>query len=79
MNFGRSQPRSQPIVRVACLGGRNSRFCLHGLAFAGIDLKITPAGEIFCFEVNPSPDFSFYEANTGQPIASALARYLARF
>ena len=50
-----------------------------GLAFAGIDLKITPAGEIFCFEVNPSPAFSFYEANTGQPIASALARYLARF
>jgi glutathione synthase/RimK-type ligase-like ATP-grasp enzyme len=48
-----------------------------GLAFAGIDLKITPAGEIFCFEVNPSPAFSFYEANTGQPIADALARHLA--
>jgi glutathione synthase/RimK-type ligase-like ATP-grasp enzyme len=48
-----------------------------GLAFAGIDLKITPAGEIFCFEVNPCPAFSFYEANTGQPIASLLARYLA--
>jgi glutathione synthase/RimK-type ligase-like ATP-grasp enzyme len=48
-----------------------------GLAFAGIDLKITPAGEIFCFEVNPCPAFSFYEANTGQPIAFALARYLA--
>jgi len=48
-----------------------------GLAFAGIDLKITPDGEIFCFEVNPCPAFSFYEANTGQPIAFALARYLA--
>jgi glutathione synthase/RimK-type ligase-like ATP-grasp enzyme len=47
-----------------------------GLAFAGIDLKVTPAGEIFCFEVNPSPAFSFYEANTGQSIASSLARYL---
>jgi glutathione synthase/RimK-type ligase-like ATP-grasp enzyme len=47
-----------------------------GLAFAGIDLKVTPAGEFFCFEVNPSPAFSFYEANTGQPIASSLARYL---
>ena len=48
-----------------------------GLAFAGIDLKITPSGEVFCFEVNPSPAFSFYEANTGQPIAAAVARYLA--
>lgn len=47
------------------------------LPFAGIDLKITASGEVFCFEVNPSPAFSFYEANTGQPISQALARYLA--
>ena len=49
---------------------------LH-LPFAGIDLKITPAGEVFCFEVNPSPAFSFFETSTGQPIARAIARYLA--
>ncbi len=48
-----------------------------GLAFAGIDLKITPDNQVFCFEVNPSPAFSYYEANTGQPIARAVARYLA--
>jgi glutathione synthase/RimK-type ligase-like ATP-grasp enzyme len=48
-----------------------------GLAFAGIDLKITPDDRVYCFEVNPSPAFSYYEANTGQPIAHALARYLA--
>ena len=48
-----------------------------GLAFAGIDLKITPEGEVYCFEVNPSPAYSYYEANTGQPIAAAVARYLA--
>jgi glutathione synthase/RimK-type ligase-like ATP-grasp enzyme len=48
-----------------------------GLDFAGIDLKITPEGRIFCFEVNPSPAFSYYEANTGQPISKALALYLA--
>jgi glutathione synthase/RimK-type ligase-like ATP-grasp enzyme len=48
-----------------------------GLAFAGIDLKITPAGEVYCFEVNPCPAFSFYEANTEQPIAAAVARHLA--
>ncbi|HEY0323793.1 MAG TPA: ATP-grasp domain-containing protein [Pyrinomonadaceae bacterium] len=49
-----------------------------GLAFAGIDLKITPDDRVYCFEVNPSPAFSYYEANTGQPIALALARYLAQ-
>jgi hypothetical protein len=48
-----------------------------GLPFAGVDLKITPAGEVVCFEVNPSPAFSYYESHTGQPIARAVARYLA--
>lgn len=48
-----------------------------GLDFAGIDLKITPEGRVYCFEVNPSPAFSWYEASTGQPIARAVARYLA--
>ncbi len=49
-----------------------------GLAFAGIDLKFAPNGEVFCFEVNPSPAFSFYQANTDQPIAASVARYLAK-
>jgi len=48
-----------------------------GLAFAGIDLKLTPDGDVYCFEVNPCPAYSYYEANTGQPIADAVARYLA--
>jgi glutathione synthase/RimK-type ligase-like ATP-grasp enzyme len=48
-----------------------------GLAFAGIDLRIGPDGEATCFEVNPAPAYSYYEANTGQPIAASLARYLA--
>jgi glutathione synthase/RimK-type ligase-like ATP-grasp enzyme len=47
------------------------------LPFAGIDLKITPDGEVFCFEVNPSPAYSYYESQTGQPISLALADYLA--
>jgi RimK-like ATP-grasp domain len=47
-----------------------------GLAFAGIDLKVEPDGTVYCFEVNPSPAFSYYEAHTGQPIARAVARYL---
>ncbi len=47
-----------------------------GLPFSGIDLKLARSGEATCFEVNPSPGFSYYESNTGQPIAAALARYL---
>ena len=30
-----------------------------------------------CLEVNPSPVFSYYELNTEQPIADAVARLLA--
>ncbi len=48
-----------------------------GLAFSGIDLKITPEGQIYCFEVNPSPAFSYYESHTGQSIAQAVAHYLS--
>ena len=47
------------------------------LAFAGIDLRIGPDGVVTCFEVNPSPAYSYYQANAGQPIATSLARYLA--
>jgi glutathione synthase/RimK-type ligase-like ATP-grasp enzyme len=47
------------------------------LPFAGIDLRRTADGAWVCFEVNPSPGFSFYESQTGQPIAAAVARYLA--
>ena len=47
-----------------------------GLIFSGIDLKITPDNQIFCFEVNPSPGYSYYESNTEQPISTAVAEYL---
>jgi hypothetical protein len=46
------------------------------LDFAGIDLKITPDGEVFCFEVNPSPAYTYFESLTGQPIAASVARHL---
>jgi glutathione synthase/RimK-type ligase-like ATP-grasp enzyme len=48
-----------------------------GLDLAGIDLRLTPEGEAVCFEVNPSPVYSYYESHTGQPMAAASARYLA--
>lgn len=47
-----------------------------GLLVAGADLRRTPSGEWFVFEVNPSPGFSFYEDATGQPIAAAIADLL---
>ena len=47
------------------------------LEVCGIDLKITPDNQVFCFEVNPGPAFSYYENYTKQPIAEAVARYLA--
>jgi glutathione synthase/RimK-type ligase-like ATP-grasp enzyme len=48
-----------------------------GLAFAGIDLRVTEEGDWYCFEVNPSPAFSYYEAMGGQRIDEAVARLLA--
>lgn len=46
------------------------------LPLAGIDLKVTTDDEVYCFEVNPSPAFSYYESSTGQPISEAIAKYL---
>ncbi|MEV4050146.1 RimK domain-containing protein ATP-grasp [Amycolatopsis sp. NPDC049688] len=48
-----------------------------GLPVAGVDLRRTPDGEWYCFEVNPSPGFTYYESRTGQPIAAAIAGLLA--
>jgi glutathione synthase/RimK-type ligase-like ATP-grasp enzyme len=47
-----------------------------GLVLSGIDLRRTGDGRYVCFEVNPSPGFIFYEANTGQPISTAIAHAL---
>ena len=47
------------------------------LTVAGIDLRRSGAGEWYCFEVNPSPAFCYYQAAAGQPIASAVAALLA--
>jgi len=47
-----------------------------GLPFCGIDLMITENGT-YCFEVNPSPGFSYYQRHTGQDISGAIIRYLS--
>jgi hypothetical protein len=48
-----------------------------GLPLCGIDLKRSPGGAYYCFEVNPSPAYSYYQEQTGQPIADAIVRLLA--
>lgn len=48
-----------------------------GLVLSGIDLKLTPSGEWYCFEVNTSPGYSYFQEHTGQPIADALVSCLA--
>lgn len=61
-----------PDVSEACLQLART----FDLLFAGIDLKQTPSGEFYCFEVNPSPGFLYYERHTGQPISTAVAELL---
>ncbi len=46
------------------------------LPLCGIDLKRTPEDEYYCFEVNPSPAYSFYQENSGQDIAAAIVAFL---
>ncbi|MFL5685407.1 MAG: RimK family alpha-L-glutamate ligase [Chloroflexota bacterium] len=49
-----------------------------GLEMSGIDLKETPDGQFYCFEINPSPGFLYYEQHTRQPISAAVADLLHR-
>ena len=37
----------------------------------------TSRGEYYCFEVNPSPAYSYFEEETSQPISRAVVDYLA--
>jgi len=61
-----------PSITAACL--RLARRL--DLLLTGIDLKETPEGDYYCFEVNPSPGFLYYEQGSGQPISAALANLL---
>jgi glutathione synthase/RimK-type ligase-like ATP-grasp enzyme len=48
---------------------------LH-LPLCGIDLFHTDKGKYYCFEVNPSPGYSYYQQSTGQDIAPAIVKWL---
>ena len=78
-------PRNEeevPRIAACCLPAELADRCRGlatslGLDLAGIDLRRTPENEWYCFEVNPSPAFTFYAEATGQPMVDAVARLLA--
>jgi glutathione synthase/RimK-type ligase-like ATP-grasp enzyme len=61
-----------PEVASACVN--LTKAC--GLMIAGIDLRRTADDRYYCFEVNPSPGFIFYERIARQPISEAVAKLL---
>jgi hypothetical protein len=65
-----------------CLPSEVASLCARltttlGLLVSGIDLRRTVEDRWYCFEVNPSPAFTYYQQYTGQPIAAAIAGLLA--
>ena len=48
-----------------------------GLVVAGVDLRNNPDGRWICFEVNPSPDFTYYYETASNRVAESIARLLA--
>jgi hypothetical protein len=47
-----------------------------GLPLAGIDLRLRPDGTYVCCDVDPMPAYSAFEAQSGLPLAAALAELL---
>jgi glutathione synthase/RimK-type ligase-like ATP-grasp enzyme len=48
-----------------------------GLVYGAIDVRRTPQGEYYFFEVNTAGEFLFIEDRTGQPIARAIGDWLS--
>ncbi len=47
-----------------------------GLVVGGLDFKETPSGRLVALELNPYPQFTFYEGRSGQPLTKAVVQYL---
>jgi hypothetical protein len=80
--YGSEEGAAPPTLEAVELEDEVAAGCVRAAAelelpFAGVDLRLGQDGEATFFEVNPSPAFTYYEDSTGQPIARALARYLA--
>ncbi len=80
--YAQSQSGSDAVLKATELPTAMAKACVDlahtlDLPFAGIDLRLPEDDEAVCFEVNPSPAYSYYESRTGAPIADALVRWLA--
>jgi glutathione synthase/RimK-type ligase-like ATP-grasp enzyme len=70
------------VEMTACTLPADILACCHQLSvrlrlpLAGIDLRLTPDGEWYCLEVNPSPSFTFYQRKTYQPISETFTQLL---
>ena len=49
-----------------------------GLIVSGIDFKESAVGRLVALELNPFPQFTFYEGRTAQPITREVVQYLVR-
>jgi glutathione synthase/RimK-type ligase-like ATP-grasp enzyme len=47
-----------------------------GLHYGSIDMRLTPNGDYFFFEINPSGQFLFIEIDTGQTLSDSMAQLL---
>ncbi len=79
--YARAQVGVDPRLRAYQLDDDIAARCVAlaadlDLPFAGIDLKLADDQRVICFEVNPSPGFSWYESAAGLPISQAVARWL---
>jgi hypothetical protein len=80
--YASRQTGEPPVIATVDIGADVRARCVRlsqrlNLPLAGIDLRRTPDGRYVCFEVNPSPAFTFYE-QPDTSIAACIARYLAR-
>jgi glutathione synthase/RimK-type ligase-like ATP-grasp enzyme len=80
--YARRQTGADAELELADISESLARACRNlsdalELPFCGIDLRRTPQGEHVCFEVNPSPAYSYYESVSGAPIARTLVHWLA--
>ena len=80
--YAMRQTGVEPTIAMAAVDPATRGQCVRlaqrlDLPLAGIDFRRTPDGRYVCFEVNPSPAFSYYEQRAGLPIAAAIAQYLA--
>jgi ribosomal protein S6-L-glutamate ligase RimK-like protein len=68
--------RSASFRSADCIARCRAVTAAMGFVIAGVDLRCEN-GTCYCFEVNPSPGFMYYQEQTGQPIDEAIARLLA--